>query len=120
LLKYVKKIRRKLLDFYFANRREQFVLPAPWCASFRHEGNYNGGDAAAGSPPCIGRENGRVDSDFPMRCPSVGSGTANQTQSATQLTTRRFAAAHIMRRSAFDTKPHPINILPQSMKRLFH
>jgi hypothetical protein len=29
-------------------------------ASFRHEGDYNGGDAAAGSPPCIGRENGRV------------------------------------------------------------
>ena len=58
MLKYVKE---KLLDFYFANRREQFVLPAPWCASFRHEGNYNGGDAAAGSPPCIGRENGRVD-----------------------------------------------------------
>ena len=55
--KYVKE---KLLDFYFANRREQFVLPAPWCASFRHEGNYKGGDAAAGLP-CIGRENGRVD-----------------------------------------------------------
>ena len=61
MLKYVKQILGKLLDFYFANRREQFVLPAPWCASFRHEGDYNGGDAAAGSPPCIGRENGRVD-----------------------------------------------------------
>ncbi len=24
------------------------------------------------------------------------------------------------RRSAFDTRPHPMNILPQSMKRLFH
>jgi hypothetical protein len=45
---------------------------------------------------------------------------ASQTQSATQLTTRSIAAAHMMRRSAFDTKPHPMNILPQSMKRLFH
>jgi hypothetical protein len=30
------------------------------------------------------------------------------------------AAVHMMRRSAVDTKPHPTNILPQSMKRLFH
>src|SRR5436309_4793804 len=37
-----------------------------------------------------------------------------------QLTTRSFAVDHIMRRSTFDTRPHPMNILPQSMKRLFH
>jgi hypothetical protein len=55
-----RKFGENFWTFYFANR-EQFVLPAPWCASFRHEGNYNGGDAAAGSPPCIGRDNGRVD-----------------------------------------------------------
>jgi DNA-binding cell septation regulator SpoVG len=30
------------------------------------------------------------------------------------------SCAHTMRRSAFDTRPHPMNILPQSMKRLFH
>jgi hypothetical protein len=36
------------------------------------------------------------------------------------LTTRSIAAVHMMRRSAFDTRPHPMNILPQSMKRLFH
>ena len=34
--------------------------------------------------------------------------------------TRSFSADHMMRRSAFDTRPHPMNILPQSMKRLFH
>jgi len=30
------------------------------------------------------------------------------------------AVDHMMRRSAFDTRPHPTNVLPQSMKRLFH
>jgi hypothetical protein len=33
-----------------------------------------------------------------MRCRSVGSGTVGQTRSATQLTTRNFAAAHMMLR----------------------
>src|ERR1051325_2577124 len=29
-------------------------------------------------------------------------------------------AIHMTRRSAFDTRPHPTDILPQSMKRFFH
>jgi hypothetical protein len=31
-----------------------------------------------------------------------------------------IAAANMMRRSAFDTRPHPTNIHPQVMKHLFH
>jgi hypothetical protein len=30
------------------------------------------------------------------------------------------AVDHMMRRSAVDTRPHPTNVLSQSMKRLFH
>jgi hypothetical protein len=30
------------------------------------------------------------------------------------------SADHMMRRSAFDTRPQPVNILAQSMKHLFH
>jgi hypothetical protein len=33
---------------------------------------------------------------------------------------RSIAAAHMMRRSAFDTRPHPTNIHPHVMKRFFH
>jgi hypothetical protein len=32
----------------------------------------------------------------------------------------RVGNLHMMRRSVFDTRPHPMNILPQSMKRFFH
>jgi hypothetical protein len=32
----------------------------------------------------------------------------------------RVGNLHMMRRSAFDTRPHPTNIHPQLMKRLFH
>jgi hypothetical protein len=39
---------------------------------------------------------------------------------AMQSATRSFSADHMMRRSGFDTTPHPMNILPQSMKRLCH
>jgi hypothetical protein len=56
---------------------------------------------------------------IPTRCHSV-SATASRTQSATLLSTRSIAAAHMMRRSASDTRPHPTNIHPQMMKRLFH
>jgi len=38
----------------------------------------------------------------------------------TQSDAPSIAADHMMRRSAVDTKPHPTNMLPQSMKRLFH
>jgi hypothetical protein len=38
----------------------------------------------------------RCRSDFPIGCHSVGCGTANQTQSATQSGTPRIAAAHIV------------------------
>ena len=33
---------------------------------------------------------------------------------------RGIAAAHMIRRSAFDTRPHPTNIHPQIMEHFFH
>jgi hypothetical protein len=45
---------------------------------------------------------------------------AGRAQLATQPGTRSTAADRLMRRSAVDTRPHPTNVLPQSMKRLFH
>jgi hypothetical protein len=50
----------------------------------------------------------------------VSSRFTDKTRIGTQSATRSFAVAHMMRRSAFDTRPHPMNIPPQSMKRLFH
>ena len=40
--------------------------------------------------------------------------------SAALLGYAKFFSRSLMRRSGFDTRPHPMNILPQSMKRLFH
>ena len=47
-------------------------------------------------------------------------GTASQTLSATRLTMQSIASGPMMRRSAFDTRPHPTNIHPQVMKHFFH
>jgi len=74
-------------------------------------------DARLRSPPA--QRQTRHSSDF--QCAAIQStNTASQMQTATQLTTRSIASAHMMHRSAFDTRPQPMNILPQSMKRLFH
>ena len=52
--------------------------------------------------------------------PLVAYGTTDRMQSATQSDMRSIAAAHIMRQSGSDTRPHPTNIDPHIMKRLFH
>jgi hypothetical protein len=54
-----------------------------------------------------------------MCCHLVGCGMPMPMAPRMQSATPNTGVDHMMRRSAVDTRPHPTNILPQSMKRLF-